>query len=213
NSVTLEVSSFSSVGKQLAKSCKVKSLDSSGLKDVTRSSETEDVKLKYHQVQYERDLGAKKEDLVSFIRSYKSFSFISFEISSALDSLCAPESCLVPSSIPCYEDMESLGAKFLGSASAIESAEASCPLYAFQQQLEWELKAGLGDCPLLEWTDFQVASLGIGCLSIRLGCVFRRFLSSESSFSSRLFSLGDLLLMKGGPSGVMYSSMREMNRG
>ncbi|GJR92933.1 hypothetical protein Tco_0265107 [Tanacetum coccineum] len=38
NLVTLEVSSFSSVGKQLAKSYEVKSLDSLGLKDVTRSS-------------------------------------------------------------------------------------------------------------------------------------------------------------------------------
>nr|GEW73723.1 hypothetical protein [Tanacetum cinerariifolium] len=34
---------------------------------------------------------------------------------------------LVPSSISCYEDMESLGADDQGSTSATESAEASCP--------------------------------------------------------------------------------------
>ncbi|GJS50183.1 hypothetical protein Tco_0600304 [Tanacetum coccineum] len=55
--------------------------------------------------------------------SDKSFSFIFFEISSALDSLFY----LVPSSISCYKDMESLGADNLRSALAVDSAKASCP--------------------------------------------------------------------------------------
>nr|GEY12657.1 retrovirus-related Pol polyprotein from transposon TNT 1-94 [Tanacetum cinerariifolium] len=67
----------------------------------------------------------KNADLVSFKNSDESYSFIFFEISSALDSLFIPESFFVPLSISCYEDMESLGADDPGSASAMESAEAS----------------------------------------------------------------------------------------
>ncbi|GKF62147.1 hypothetical protein Tco_0182201 [Tanacetum coccineum] len=72
------------------------------------------------------DSGVNNAYLVSFKNSDKSSRFIFFEISSALDSTFLPESVLaflVPSSISCYEDMESLGADNPGSASA----EASCP--------------------------------------------------------------------------------------
>ncbi|GJW42342.1 hypothetical protein Tco_0071141 [Tanacetum coccineum] len=66
----------------------------------------------------------KNADLVSFKNSNKSSSFIFFKRLSALYSF-EPDLVLVPSSISCYEDMESLGADNQGSASAVESAEAS----------------------------------------------------------------------------------------
>ncbi|GJZ04595.1 hypothetical protein Tco_0537870 [Tanacetum coccineum] len=71
------------------------------------------------------ELGVKNADLVSFKNSNKYSSFIFFERSPALDSSFEPDSVLVPSSISYYEDMESLGANNLGSASAVESAKAS----------------------------------------------------------------------------------------
>ncbi|GKF85379.1 hypothetical protein Tco_0253206 [Tanacetum coccineum] len=71
--------------------------------------------------------GVKKADLVSFKISDKSSSLIFYDISSAPDSSFAPDLFLVPSSISCYEDMESLGTDIPGLASVVESAEASCP--------------------------------------------------------------------------------------
>ncbi|GJR10143.1 hypothetical protein Tco_0792795 [Tanacetum coccineum] len=75
-----------------------------------------------------RESGVKKADLVSFKISDKSSNFTFHEMSSAMDSSFAPEVVLflVPSSIPYFEDMESLGVDIPGSASAVESAKASC---------------------------------------------------------------------------------------
>ncbi|GKA71596.1 hypothetical protein Tco_0777735 [Tanacetum coccineum] len=73
--------------------------------------------------------GVRSEECRSCVfKNYdKSSSFIFFDISSALDSSFVPESFFVPSSISCYEDIESLGADNPGSASAVESTKASCP--------------------------------------------------------------------------------------
>ncbi|GJW81064.1 hypothetical protein Tco_0145039 [Tanacetum coccineum] len=150
SSVNSEGSFFSSVGKQLAKSCEAKSFDSLGFKEVTRSSVSGLISgykgLAFSEATYSPALaffsssslssktmigssygesGVKKADLVSFKRSNKSSSFIFFETSSALDSSFIPKLFLVPSPIPCCEGMESLGADNPGSASAVESAEAS----------------------------------------------------------------------------------------
>ncbi|GKE82082.1 hypothetical protein Tco_1552082 [Tanacetum coccineum] len=151
-SVNFKGSSFSSDGKQLAKSCEAKSFDSSGFKEITTSSVSGLISrykgLAFSEATYSPALaffsssslssktmigssygesGVKKADLVSFKRSNKSSSFIFFETSSALDSSFIPKLFLVPSSIPCYEGMESLGVDNLRSALAVESAEASHP--------------------------------------------------------------------------------------
>nr|GEV54359.1 hypothetical protein [Tanacetum cinerariifolium] len=95
-------SSFSSVGKQLAKSYEAKSLDSSGFREVTRtlSSKTkvsgpEPLTLKFKLIlEMEEGLkesGVKKADLVSFKIFAKSSSFTFHEMSSAPDSLFALE--------------------------------------------------------------------------------------------------------------------------
>ncbi|GJY36774.1 hypothetical protein Tco_0422152 [Tanacetum coccineum] len=113
NLVNFKGSSFSSVGKQLAKLCEAKSFENSSFKEVTRRLpilEMEDEGLKYLQVHHEKKheclylrqllndwfilwgVRSEEEDLVSFKISDKSSSFIFFEISSALDSLFIPES-------------------------------------------------------------------------------------------------------------------------
>ncbi|GKB79046.1 hypothetical protein Tco_0945941 [Tanacetum coccineum] len=72
--------------------------------------------------------GVKKEDLVSFKRSDKSYIFIVFEIALALDSLSVPKSVWAVFN-PSLADlgMESLGVDNPGSASVMESPKASYP--------------------------------------------------------------------------------------
>ncbi|GJU25076.1 hypothetical protein Tco_1163697 [Tanacetum coccineum] len=94
NLVNFEGSSFSSVSRQLAKLCEAKCLESLDFREVTRrvvSWLTSGYKGISFSSSY-GESGVKKEDLVSFKRSDKSYIFIVFEIALALDSLSVPKS-------------------------------------------------------------------------------------------------------------------------
>ncbi|GKA38393.1 hypothetical protein Tco_0730944, partial [Tanacetum coccineum] len=92
NLVIFEGSSFSSVGKQLAKSCEAKSLDSLALPYETEVSEPEPLNLEFELIlEMEEESGVKKADLVSFMIFDKSSSFTFREMSSALYSSFAHE--------------------------------------------------------------------------------------------------------------------------
>ncbi|GJW17904.1 hypothetical protein Tco_0025340 [Tanacetum coccineum] len=153
-SVIFKGSSFSSVGKQLAKSCEAKSLDSSGLKklpevqsaanfgDKGGGTEVSSASLSFSASSsssllsetmigsFVGESGVKKVDLVSFKIFEKSSSFTFCEMSLALDSSFAREvvwALYNQSLADLVLSTRTLGLDPVRSASAVKSAEASCP--------------------------------------------------------------------------------------
>ncbi|GKB67076.1 hypothetical protein Tco_0928488 [Tanacetum coccineum] len=107
NPVIFEGSSFSSVGKQLAKSCEAKSLDSSGFKEVTRSS-------------------------ISWLMSgYEGLVFIETTLASALNGGGRTEVSLVSLSFPALSSSSLLSEIMIGS-SVRESGVKKADLVSFK---------------------------------------------------------------------------------
>nr|GEZ47139.1 hypothetical protein [Tanacetum cinerariifolium] len=180
NPTIFEGSSFSLVGKQLAKSCEANSLDNSGFREVTKTlsykikvSRPEPVTLELEMIlkmeEGLKELGVKKVDLVSFKISAKSSSFTFHEMSSAPDSLFTLEVVWADFNLSLADLI--LSTRTLGLdpvTSIVKYAKASCPDADSEckmkevDQAGWLRLASMAELELVsffEWIDWDLDAL------------------------------------------------------